>query len=197
MTREEIGALLPFYANGTLEGAERAAVEAALAEDAGLLAELTALRAIRDTMQAEPVQAPGELGLARLMREIDRDRAAAPAAAAVQGVSGLWRVAAVLALTLALGQLVWFGLQPGPGDGPAVTLAGGEGPGFLLAFAPGVTEAELRDLLLDLDLVIVDGPTAVGFYRVVPGDPDTADMAALRGALAASPIVESLDDAAN
>lgn len=201
MTRDEIGALLPFYANGTLDGAERAAVEAALAEDAGLRAELAALRAIRETMQAEPVQAPGEFGLARLLREIERDRAAAPvsspAPAAGRGVSGLWRVAAVLALALALGQLVWSGLQPAPGEGPAVTLAGGEGPGFLLGFAPGATEAELRELLLDLDLVIIDGPTAVGFYRVVPGDPEAADMAALRAALAASPIVESLDDTAN
>lgn len=197
MTRDEIEALLPFYANGTLAGAERAAVEAALAEDAGLRGDLAALRAVRETMQAEPVQSPGEFGLARLMREIDRDSAAAPPPAQGRGVSGLWRVAAVLALALALGQLVWSGLQPAPGEGPAVTLAGGEGPGFLLGFAPGTTEAALRELLLDLDLVIVDGPTAVGFYRVVPGDPDTADLAALRAALAAAPIVENLDDAAN
>lgn len=190
MTRDDIGALLPFYVNGTLEGAERAEVAAAVAADPDLQAEVAALAAVRDTLRAETVQAPGDFGLARLMREIDQEAAAAPRPVAGPGVSGLWRIAAVLALALALGQLGWIVARD---SGPAVTLAG-DGGGLLVAFAPGTTEAEMRDLLLDLDLVIIDGPTAIGLYRLVPGDPD-ADAAALRAALQAAPIVESLTDA--
>lgn len=187
MTRDEIEALLPFHVNGTLEGDERAEVEAAIAADPGLAAEVAALSAVRATLRAEPVQGPGEFGLARLMREIDRETAAP----APTGVSGLWRIAAVLALTLALGQLAWTVSRDAP---PAVTLAGGEAEGLLVAFAPGTTEAELRALLLDLDLLIVEGPSALGLYRVVPADPE-ADPEALRIALEAAPIVESLTDA--
>lgn len=187
MTRDEIEALLPFHVNGTLQGAERAEVEAAIAADPDLAAEVAALAAVRATLRAEPVQGPGEFGLARLMREIERE-AATPVR---PGVSNLWRVAAVLALTLALGQAVWTVSREAP---PAVTLAGGAAEGVLVAFAPGTTEAELRALLLDLDLVIVEGPSALGFYRLVPADPE-ADPAAFRAALEAAPIVESLADA--
>lgn len=190
MTRDEIGALLPFYVNGTLDGAERAAVAAALETDPGLRAEAEALAAIRATMQAEPVQSPGAFGLARLMREIDREAAPPPVVRA--GVSGLWRIAAVLALALAVGQVAWIGLREGP---PAVTLAGDGGGGLLVAFAPGTTEAALRALLLDLDLTIVEGPTALGLYRLNPADPD-ADTAALRASLLASGLVETADVAA-
>lgn len=187
MTRDEIEALLPFHVNGTLDGAERGEVEAAIAADPDLAAQVAALTAVRATLRAEPVQGPGEFGLARLMREIDRETATP----APTGVSGLWRIAAVVALTLALGQLAWTVTREAP---PAVTLAGGEAEGLLVAFAPGTTEAELRALLLDLDLLIVEGPSALGFYRVVPADPE-ANPEALRAALEAAPIVESLTDA--
>ena len=68
MTTAQIHELLAFRANGTLEGEDLATVEAALAADADLRAELAALTAIRATMQAEEVQSPGDFGLARLMR---------------------------------------------------------------------------------------------------------------------------------
>ena len=67
MTRDEIEALLPFLANDTLTGEERQSVEAAVNADPDLLAELAALRAIRQTMQSDMVQSPGDMGLARLM----------------------------------------------------------------------------------------------------------------------------------
>ena len=53
MTRDEIEALLVFLANDTLEGEERAAVEAAVAGDLALQAELEALKSIRSEMQAD------------------------------------------------------------------------------------------------------------------------------------------------
>ncbi|MEL6204908.1 MAG: hypothetical protein AAFR47_06310 [Pseudomonadota bacterium] len=87
LTQNEIEALLPFLANGTLEGSERTAVEGAVAADPKLDLELSALRAVRERMRAEEIQhSPGTFGLARLMRDVEREangeqgaEAAAPA----------------------------------------------------------------------------------------------------------------------
>lgn len=193
MKRDEIAELLPFYVNGSLDDAERAAVDAALAEDAGLVAEAQALATLRATMQAETVDSPGAFGLARLMREIERETAPArPPMPVRSGVSGLWRIAAVLALVVIAGQALWTASRQ---PGPAVSLAGGEtGPALVVAFAPGATEADLRALLLDLDLVIVDGPSALGLYRLVPASGSAEDLAAAAAALAAAAdLVDSVE----
>lgn len=130
MTREELELLLPFHANGTLEGEELAALEAALAEDSDLAAELELLRTIRSGMQADDeIRSPGEFGLARLMRDVEREAAehgpaAAPVPANVVPISRLriWQTAAVVMLGLG----VVFNMpqtQDIPGDGER-TLAG-------------------------------------------------------------------------
>ncbi|NKB28551.1 MAG: hypothetical protein GKR99_13755 [Rhodobacteraceae bacterium] len=70
--RDEVEALLPFLANDTLDGEERARVEAAVAADAELAVQLRALRRIRSEVKAEALDwSPGEMGLAKLLREID------------------------------------------------------------------------------------------------------------------------------
>ncbi|WP_420395567.1 hypothetical protein [Nioella sp.] len=204
MTNEQIHELLPFRANGTLQGADLAAVDAALAEDADLRAELAALTAIRDTMQAEEVASPGEFGLARLMRDVDaeqRERLSTPApAAANDNVVPLmrlriWQVAAAVVLAVGIG----FNLpQFGPGSAPmdsaepaGFTLAsGGAAADFTVVFAPDATEVELRALLLQAGLEIVSGPSALGIYGLGLIDAETSDAAF--AALSASAIVEDV-----
>lgn len=178
MTRDEISALLPFHANGSLTGDEAAALEAALAGDAGLREELAALRVMRATLQAEPLQSPGEFGLARLMRAVEAEPRA-PAR------NNLWRIAAALALAAFLGQSLYLWQRPG---GPVVTLAGGETEGLTVAFAPDAPEAGIRELLLAQGLQVVGGPSALGLW-VLTG----ADLEAAAAALAASPLVESVE----
>ncbi|MBF9036438.1 hypothetical protein HKCCE2091_19545 [Rhodobacterales bacterium HKCCE2091] len=203
MTRTEIEELLPFLANDTLDGPERAEVEAAVASDAALAAELAALKAIRTRMQAEEAEAsPGELGLARLMRDIDRESAetgpvAATPPANVVPISRLriWQVAAAVVLALALGQAL---LVPGADQtqGGDFGLASGDGPdaAFRVIFAPGVTEAEMRGIILDAGLEIVGGPSALGFYDLAPLDGE-AGMDAARTALdAAGPLIETIEE---
>lgn len=179
--RKEIEALLPFLANGTLEGEDLARVEAALAADPALRAELEALRAIRDTMRAEPpLQSPGELGLARLMRDIDRREdhvlpEPAPLPDNVVPISRLriWQIAAAVVLALGVAQALFFG--PGPETGAEFELAGGEPAelaaapevDFRVIFAPDATEAEMRALLLETGAEIVAGPSALGFYDII------------------------------
>lgn len=201
--RAELERLLPFLANGALEGEERARAEAAVEQDPALAAELAALKRIRSEMQArEPASSPGPLGLARVMRVIEAD-AAAPASparastktSAFSGVGELWRIAAVVALALLAAQsvMVWSGR----GVDPAVELAGGpvaaqSGPALSVAFAPEAPEAEIRALLLDLELEIISGPSSLGLYRLAARDEAGAERALT--ALGAAPaIVESVE----
>jgi len=208
LTRDDLNALLPFHANGTLEGAERAAVDAALAEDADLRAELAALRAIRDTMQSQEAQSPGDLGLARLMRDVEAEtRTDLTPPAANDNVVPLtrlriWQVAAALVLALGLG----FNMLPDAGRGPDVeavlsdaeapaaeqgfTLASGGSADFTVIFAPDATEAAIRSLLLEAGVEIIGGPSALGLYGLGLLESGTDDAA--RGVLAASEIIDDL-----
>ncbi|MEM9317914.1 MAG: hypothetical protein AAGA70_02790 [Pseudomonadota bacterium] len=224
LEREEIEALLPFLANETLTGDERTEVETAVAGDPRLASELAALRAIRRQMQGDEAEAsPGDLGLARLMRDVDRDASAAHSTTAaanspkVVPLSRLriWQSAAVVVLGLGIGQAV---LTTGPDDPGAVplppevslerstdfSLADGASPAesaamsqvaFRIIFADGVSEAEMRAFLLNSGLEIVAGPSAMGFYDLAPLD---GDRAAARAAItAAGPLIDTVEDMPN
>ncbi len=202
LSRDEIEALLVFLANDTLEGPERAAVEAAVAADPQLAAELEALKVLRHEMQAEDVVSPGEMGLARLMRDIDAE-AARPmipeaglplAANDVRAPRNVWKIAAVLLFGLVVAQTAYFGYD----QGTDFELAGGEPAAvgadhtIRVAFAGDATEADIRTLLLDLGLVIVDGPSAIGLYTLAAPD-DASRGEALQALAARGDIVESAD----
>ena len=207
-SRDDIEALLPFHANGTLEGADRAAVEAALETDAELRADLAALQAIRQTMQTEEVASPGDFGLARLMRDVEAETpVTAPPAAANDNVVPvtrlrLWQTAAAVILAVGLG----VNLLPGPGDAPETgrsiatdeaptteegfSLASGDAPDFTIAFAPDAREAEIRALLLQAGVEITQGPSALGLYGLSLLDSGSDETA--RPILANSGIVDDL-----
>lgn len=196
--RSEIVLDLPFLVNGTLGAAEKAEIEALMAEDALLAAEHEALAAIREGMQAEDIRSPGEFGLARLMRDVGRE-GAGPATLKdpVQAPTRawVWQVAAALAVIgfLAQGYLLRESSSPQGG----YQLAGAAQPGALVVtFAPGATEESIRALLVEQNLEIVAGPTALGLYRldlVGGGDPAAASAALA----AAADIVESVENAPN
>ena len=108
--RRDIEELLPFLANGTLQGAERAEVEASVAADPALAQELEALKRVRQQMQSEAFEtSPGELGLARLLRDVEREgQTLAPAAETQAPSSGVsvvqlrfWQVASALVAAIA------------------------------------------------------------------------------------------------
>ncbi|MEZ5910827.1 MAG: hypothetical protein R3D84_00335 [Paracoccaceae bacterium] len=186
MTRDEISELLPFFVNGTLDEAERKAVADAVGEDSDLRAEVEALRALRTTMQDDPVRSPGEFGLARLMRDIDRE----PRAAQPSRRSGavLWQAVAAIALALLLGQTLWTLNR----TNPRLELAGEEDAVLTVAFRPGATEEQIRNLLTAAGAEIVAGPSALGFYAVVAVD--GGDLAVLAAVLTADrSVVESVD----
>ncbi|MCA2012989.1 hypothetical protein [Pararhodobacter sp. CCB-MM2] len=204
-SREEMELDLPFLVNGTLSDAERAELEFLLAEDPQLAAERDALAVIRAEMQAEDIGSPGEFGLARLMRDVDRETAAAPVAPAstvarFPGRNRMWQAVAAVAVIGLVAQ-AYFVRPPANVEinvAPAgYVMAGAESAGALLvAFRPGATEAQIRDLLLRAELEIVAGPSSLGLYRLDVLDGAALDAAA-RSLRAADDIVESVENVQN
>jgi hypothetical protein len=188
--QREIEELLPFYLNGSLSGDEHARVEAALKADEGLRQQLEFLSAISGAVQSDgPASAaPGDLGLARLRREIGRQQ---PRRSALRSVSAL-----AAAFILGVGVMaLWPSLDRGPEDAIYEQAGGPVAKGALIvAFRPGATAEQISTLLLSVDGVIVDGPSAIGLYRV--DLPEGADAGTVAGRLlAAGEIVESAQKA--
>lgn len=190
MTRDDVQALLPFLANGTLTGAERAEVEAMIAADADLRAELRALQAVRETLQAEePGYSPGEIGLARLMRGVGEDSAVRrPFWQALR----TWQAAAAILLVALLAQTVF--LRPGPvQDGYSLAGADPEAaPMITVTVRPDTTEGAFRSLLLRAGAEIVGGPSALGLYVLRPLNDVTSDET--RRILETSDLLESVSE---
>jgi anti-sigma factor RsiW len=153
--------LLPWLANGTLEGEERAAVEAHLADCDTCRSELQLLRELRETIRAEPLADAGDLGLQRLLQAVRKERKA-------QSARPRWLIPAAIAASLVIAVQAVMLLQPGPQAPVYAPLSGpSAGRGVLqVEFMPEAREADLRNLLRDAGARIVDGPSAVGLYRL-------------------------------
>lgn len=171
-----ISELLPFWVNGTLAADEAAAVAAAVAANPAFAAEARFLQSLRERVQADDAgYSPGEMGLARLKRSI----AAAPVAAApVYRMISLRAAAA----SVMLAALVGFGanavLRPAPVE--YVQASGGEGgAAFVVGFNGLATAAAISEYLSAQGMVILDGPSAVGLYRLAPLDDAGTDLAAM------------------
>lgn len=183
--RNEISELLPFYLNGTLGAEEKAKVEHALAADTGLQEELQLLEHIRTSLQVDPTGfSPGELGLARLGRDIDRGTPARrPSLAAL---------AAAFALGAILSGVVAVAALRGPEEPYRQAGAAPADESLLVAFRADATAREISDLLVAGNYVIVDGPSALGLFHVAP--PDGVDPAVAVAELAAAgAVVESAE----
>lgn len=194
LSDQELKELLPFYVNLTLDPPERASVEDYLARSEEARREVLYLRELRKSLKAQPqATSPGELGLKRLQREIKRLKESpesaepgevpAPAAellpfrghesqnpgeeTATEAVPAWWRklaIAACAALVLLGGvslsrQFLHNGDSPQlAGDGSAAVLQ--------VTFKPQVTENAIRSLLLEYNLTITAGPSALGIYEL-------------------------------
>ena len=165
-------ALLVSYAAGTAAEQERAEVEAMIATDPDAAARLALARSSKQALEAmgegeQDGWTPGEIGLRRLMRDIDREaeRRSLQWADSV----ALWRgVAAAAVLALVVMSAFRIGGE-GRGGLGGYEIASGRTEGLALAqvtFAPSATEAEIRSLLVGAGARIVDGPSALGVYRL-------------------------------
>ncbi|HEX7045286.1 MAG TPA: zf-HC2 domain-containing protein [Burkholderiales bacterium] len=182
--------LLPWYANDTLAGEERARVERHLAGCAYCRAELALLQAMRREVKALDAAAPpGELARARLLKEARRSR---PPRARWMPVA----LAASLALVVIQAAVLVSLL---PRDDRYAPLGGETAPGVIVQvrFAPEATEREMRAVLGAVNGTIVEGPGALGVYRVrlaaIPPEDGERIAAAIETLRAAAPVVTHVE----
>jgi len=153
--------LLPWLANGTLAGAERQEVEAHVATCERCRRELAWLQTLRSGVaELENAQAPGEFGLNRLLRDIrrqpqnaERRRWLAPALAASL---------AVVALQGVLLAHFWTSPENIAPLGRVML----DADVLQIRFDPRATEFDIRDGLQAIGASLIDGPGALGIYRV-------------------------------
>ena len=181
---EDFAFLLPFYANGTLSVDERARVEAALADDADLRAELEEVQTIQALVHdggAGLARAADEASPQRLKALLSRIEAESPPVRAaprrnlmgrrdtapgslVRPPARFWKPAFAAAAALAVVQLGVIAYQARP-HGDYVSLSGPQTatpaakPGMLLLrLAPDARWADVQALLSSHGLSIVGGP---------------------------------------
>ena len=172
---DDVETLLPFYVNGTLEPEARERVDAELKDNPGLHTELQALTKLRETMHGLDFgSSPGRFGLARIMRDIDRQEQPKFSKPVVSWSIAVAAVAALVAVGAA-----WVVEQ----RGASYQLASGDSEQAYLkvAFAPDAKQSDISKLLQELELSISGGPTAIGLYHLDPGDRN--DLDALAGLL--------------
>ncbi|CDX53972.1 conserved hypothetical protein [Mesorhizobium plurifarium] len=202
--RDEMETLLPFYLNGSLEGAELEAVEEWLATDPAAMAALgeaeaefsgtaaanEAIRPPADALsrftraldaEAGPVRADGQSWLAKIFGRVT----AMPAGVA-------WAAAAAL---LAL-VIVQSFEQPG-GKGNDFEVAGAQDdlaklPFALVKFKPDAKMADIAAFLGQNGLKIAGGPTADGVFHLTVPASTAADYDRLVGLVAAQPFADAV-----
>jgi anti-sigma factor RsiW len=163
---QTIEQLLPFYLNGTLDSAEKSQVKQALKQDLHLQQELALLQKLQQQtkQQAIPIS-PGEMGMKRLQRSFkDEPNLASPKTTP----SKAWQFTAIAASLLLVVQTATTLLPSGQ-----YQAAGGDThlqrQGFTIAatFSLDVSEQQIRQLLIQHQIVIIDGPSALGVYHLL------------------------------
>lgn len=203
--RDEIETLLPFYLNGTLEGADLATVEDWLASDPAAPAALEAAEAeFSGTMASNEAIRPPADALSRFSRLLDAEagpvrepQAQSLLARAWQRFMGVpvgvaWAAAAAL-----LAFIVVQGVVAPSGTGSDIQVAGtGEEqsklPFALVTFKPDARMADIAALLGDNGAAIIDGPTASGVFRIAIPAETVADYDRIVGLIAAAPFADTV-----
>lgn len=186
--REEIEMLLPWYATGKLDRADRAKVESYLALHPQLATQLDLIRAEREqaVLANEALGSTSPGALDRLMMSLPAARAsvaqriagsalfqrvseffAAPTARGVQ-----WAALAAAALIVVQAAAI-TSLVVGGGDARYQTASGRHtGDGFgsaafaIVVFADDAKASAVARLLAEFDASIVDGPKPGGAYKI-------------------------------
>ncbi len=168
---DEIELLLPWKANGTLNEEELAMVTEYLETHPDQQVELEFLEALREGVRAEQQGSPGAFGLKRLLKEIHQEQQSTSQTLTNQPAANdnTWWKASLTAAALVI--LVQGGLliNTFTGEGQDIQLLGEKQGATLvlqIEFQPVATEDEIRGLLKSVSGRFVDGPSAVGLYRI-------------------------------
>lgn len=178
--------LLPWYANGTLDPEEVAAVEAHLADCAECSAELETERMLAREIASLPEQ--GWASLRARLEPPPARRRPSPGALLRRRVPLGWAMAAQAACLVLVVGGAWIATsQPQTQTqtrtlyralGSPVTAAAGN---VVVMFRPTTSEAELRDALRRSGARVVDGPTVTDAYVLhVAADQQASALTQLR-----------------
>jgi anti-sigma-K factor RskA len=185
--REEIEALLPWHAAGTLSRREADMVEQALAADADLAAQYATVREdLAETIVAnESLGAPSARAMQKLMADIEADASTARRARSSFNF-GEWlserlssfsprtlawsATAAALAVVLQAGLLAGMFVNEQKGTSfQTASVQSGEtiksGTYALISFSPKASVADVTKLLESYKIAVIEGPTG-GVYTV-------------------------------
>jgi len=163
---EQTQRLLPWYANGTLEGDEAAVVEAHLPECAECRTDLRLERALGREIASLPTDAAhGWASLRERLEEPGRTSLPAPRAFLRRPVPIGWALAAQAASLVLIVGLAWTATRPSPPRYVALGAPATAAPGnVVVIFNPTTSEQDLRGAVVQSGARIVDGPTASDAY---------------------------------
>jgi anti-sigma factor RsiW len=174
---DELRQLVPWFANGTLEGAEAERLSAHLESCAECRAELDSCRRLGERLRERLANAPAPhpVQLRRLLDRLEQpqpDEQPEPRSPRRRlghwPAAARWLVAAQFAALALLGFAFGSRTAPEPGfrtlSAPQSSTAG---RGIArVVFAEGVREVEMRALLLELEAEILGGPSPLGVYTL-------------------------------
>ena len=162
--------LLPLYLNNRLDGPDKEQVEAATGKDPDLQRELTFLQLVKHQVRCEDIATPGEMGWARLKRDIDAEenrlqrQSSSPEPSVIPGWWKTAAVAASLALVIQTTVLIQHRSPPAESYRP---LSSNQFESTVnVKFDTGVSESQLRQLIVELQGDIVEGPSTEGVYQI-------------------------------
>jgi len=176
-TREEVSDLLFSYAAGALDAEGSARVEALLASEPRLRAELAWYAAVCDgvTDALPPLKGlpSADDVIARIREKTGRGGAARRGEGFFAWLAGpaLRPIAAFAAVLIVIQGAVIATLVGERAGAPEYSTVRSTAPSgktviFVVAFDPDTTESQIRALLLKAGATIVDGPRQLGDYRV-------------------------------
>jgi anti-sigma factor RsiW len=158
-THRQLEDLLVSYVNGTASRDDAERVQAAIREDQAMAAEYRLLTALRSAVKVPSGDTPGEFGLERFRRTLDRHLRE-------ERKLRFWRALTALAASLFVGVAVLHLVNPHDETASYQALSASGAGTLQIRFQPDATSAQMQDLFRDLRLDVVSGPSALGVYRV-------------------------------
>lgn len=194
---EALLALLPWYLNGRLEADEQAQVKALLERSEQARVELDTLQRLAAAVHAEETEhnrqqtVPTELGWARLQRSL-----AQPATVA-KSRRDWWKPSLAAAAALIVALQVGILSRPASLESDWRLQSGGAvqqltgGFRVQVRFVDHAQWQQVRAFLLDIDGVLIDGPSALGVMQVyVPSSSRFTDAQVMLSYFQQQPVVQ-------
>jgi len=170
MEHEKIIALLPPYLNDQLSVVQRDFIRHAVNENQSLQQELIFLQSIKDSIKSENIRPPGDWGWRRLRRDILAEESKPghiDPAKTEHNKPSWWKGIAIAASIACVVQSGYMIQQDSAQSKSYHMLSTVELENTVkVQFMAGVSESDIRALLINLQGNIVKGPSAVGIYHI-------------------------------